>query len=410
MVPPLSPALAEQLRRWRQAGLIDGATEKSIAVFEARHQVGGDHEPVSGATPGLLARLLLTLGAVLLAAGLLLFISAHWQGISPASRFGLVIAMVIGLHGLGVWAGRGAMPGLATALHGVGTVAFGAGVYLTAQIFHLPVQWPPGLLLWSLGAGAGWVLLRQWPQLALLAVLLPAWLVAEFSTHATHALSWFLNAHQELTATELLSRVLGAGALLLSLTYLGAASGRDSSAPRRVLLWVGGLAFGPASVAWASATSMAPLAPATLSAELARLLALGWVMAIAGPLLLGWRLRGRRFWPLAVALGWMRVSMVVPFHPAAAPRFGWWVLGGVLLALWGARDGRAERVNLGAVVVAITLIIFYFSAVFDKLERSVSLIGLGVLFLLGGWLLERFRRQLVERIRLAAPPPPLDPP
>jgi hypothetical protein len=48
--------------------------------------------------------------------------------------------------------------------------------------------------------------------------------------------------------------------------------------------------------------------------------------------------------------------------------------------------------------------------VFDKLGRSASLIGLGVLFLLGGWLLERLRRQLVERIRLAPPPPPPSPP
>jgi hypothetical protein len=56
------------------------------------------------------------------------------------------------------------------------------------------------------------------------------------------------------------------------------------------------------------------------------------------------------------------------------------------------------------VVVALTLILFYFSQVFDKLGRSASLIGLGVLFLLGGWLLERLRRRLVNRIRLAPPP------
>jgi len=61
-------------------------------------------------------------------------------------------------------------------------------------------------------------------------------------------------------------------------------------------------------------------------------------------------------------------------------------------------------------VVALTLIVFYFSEVFDKLGRSASLIGLGVLFLLGGWLLERLRRQLVQRSRLAPPPPPPSPP
>jgi hypothetical protein len=34
----------------------------------------------------------------------------------------------------------------------------------------------------------------------------------------------------------------------------------------------------------------------------------------------------------------------------------------------------------------------------DKLGRSASLIGLGLLFLLGGWLLEKTRRRLVARL------------
>ena len=401
MAPPLSPALAEQLRRWHQAGLIDSATAEAITAFEAHHPAAAGPEPASATTLSLTARLLLTLGAVLLAAGLLLFISAHWEGISPAGRFALVLAMVAGLHGLGAGAGRGASPALATALHGVGTVAFGAGVYLTGQIFHLAAHWPLGLLLWGLGAAAGWGLLRQWPQLALLAALLPAWLAAEWRaliepTTAGPTGAWLFGTDQ----------VLAAGLLLLSLAYLGAARGPLTSAPRRVLLWLGGLALGPACVVWAATTTIAPSMPAAPSLELLQPLALGWAVALGGPLLLGWWLRGRAFWPLGVAVGWLLVSVVMPVDGLAAPRFAWWALGGVLLALWGARDGRAERVNLGVVVVALTLIVFYFSEVFDKLGRSASLIGLGVLFLLGGWLLERLRRQLVQRSRLAGPPPP----
>jgi len=43
-------------------------------------------------------------------------------------------------------------------------------------------------------------------------------------------------------------------------------------------------------------------------------------------------------------------------------------------------------------------VIFYFSNVMDKLGRAASLIGLGVLFLLGGWALERMRRKLVAHV------------
>jgi hypothetical protein len=48
------------------------------------------------------------------------------------------------------------------------------------------------------------------------------------------------------------------------------------------------------------------------------------------------------------------------------------------------------------------VIAFYFSEVMDKLGRSASLVGLGLLFLAGGWALERLRRQLVLQARGAA--------
>ena len=37
----------------------------------------------------------------------------------------------------------------------------------------------------------------------------------------------------------------------------------------------------------------------------------------------------------------------------------------------------------------------------DKLGRSASLIGLGLLFLLGGWLLEKTRRRLMVKLESA---------
>jgi len=43
-------------------------------------------------------------------------------------------------------------------------------------------------------------------------------------------------------------------------------------------------------------------------------------------------------------------------------------------------------------------VIFYFSDVMDKLGRAASLIGLGVLFLFGGWVLERTRRKLIAHV------------
>ena len=78
--------------------------------------------------------------------------------------------------------------------------------------------------------------------------------------------------------------------------------------------------------------------------------------------------------------------------------YAWCALGAVGLVAWGLQEARRERVNLGVLGFAITLLTFYFSDVLDKLGRSLGLMVLGALFLLGGWQLERLRRRLNARI------------
>jgi uncharacterized membrane protein len=73
--------------------------------------------------------------------------------------------------------------------------------------------------------------------------------------------------------------------------------------------------------------------------------------------------------------------------------------GSIGLVAWGLSEARRERINLGVAGFALTILAFYFSTVMDKLGRSASLIGLGLLFLLGGWLLEKTRRRLVSKVK-----------
>ena len=81
--------------------------------------------------------------------------------------------------------------------------------------------------------------------------------------------------------------------------------------------------------------------------------------------------------------------------------YGICALGSIGLIAWGLREARKERINLGIAGFALTVLFFYFSSVMDKLGRSASLIGLGLLFLLGGWLLEKTRRRLVAKLESA---------
>ena len=77
----------------------------------------------------------------------------------------------------------------------------------------------------------------------------------------------------------------------------------------------------------------------------------------------------------------------------------------VFLCWWGVRLVSRALVNLGIVGFAATVAWFYFSDILNKMNRSLGLIGLGILFLAGGWALEKMRRRILARM---APPKPPD--
>src|SRR5689334_1127692 len=135
----MSESWFKTLERWSSAGLVDAATAARIRQFEASRE-----EPKHLRWPILIA---IAFGAIMLAAGVLLFVSAHWDELSPARRFSLVLTMVAIFHFAGaIFSDR--FSALSIALHGVGTAALGAGIFLAAQIFNLQEHWPGGIMLW----------------------------------------------------------------------------------------------------------------------------------------------------------------------------------------------------------------------------------------------------------------------
>jgi hypothetical protein len=67
----------------------------------------------------------------------------------------------------------------------------------------------------------------------------------------------------------------------------------------------------------------------------------------------------------------------------------------IFVSWWGVRMVSKALVNLGIVGFAAAVAWFYFSDIFNKVGRSLGLIGLGVLFLAGGWALEKMRRRIL---------------
>ena len=121
------------LTRWQMAGVLDAEVAKRIRGWESeqKHHHGLHWQ-------GLVA---LILGGILLACGVALFVSAHWDQIGPGARFAVVLGMVSLFH-LGGALTRKSYHGLGTALHAVGTLSTGAAIALVGQIFNIQEHWP----------------------------------------------------------------------------------------------------------------------------------------------------------------------------------------------------------------------------------------------------------------------------
>ena len=369
------PAPWEQtLAKWQGAGLIDPDAAARIREFEQR-----DSGSARLRWPAIAA---VAFGAIMLMAGVLLFVSAHWDELAPPTRFAMAVLMVAIFHAGGAYAAS-RMEAFAIALHGLGTAALGAGIYLSGQIFNMSAHWPAAILMWAVGAWIGWALRRDWVQLTFVALLTPLWVAAEF-----------IDAHP--AGGAFFARMLSEGLFLLAITYFTANKAR-------ALVWIGGLALLPATI-----TVLFSGEEATQQDWSAT--SIFWVCAIAFALPLGAAvvLRGKAAWVNGVAALWVLVLGLIvrdlrffSSHPDSPMLYLWCGVGAAGLVAWGMYEHRSERINVGMAGFAVTVLAFYFSSVMDILGRSESLIGLGVLFLAGGWALEKLRRRLVAKMRQA---------
>jgi uncharacterized membrane protein len=325
-------------------------------------------------------RIAVAFGGVLIGAGLLLFVSADWDAMSPGARFSLVLGLVGGFHVAAVGL-QDRFPVLSRVLHTVGTVSLGAGIFLAGQIFNLDEHWPGGVMLWALGSVVGFGLLRDPGHAVLTAILVPAWIVSE-----------------GIDAGEVLAVASAVGVFLLSLAYLTVPV-RGPGSVRGAIRTLGVITFLPAALCLAE-TVRWPTPPGVSF----RLLVTAWAIAVAAPLAVAvWSARARS-WRWAAAAAWTLLLVgLVRFRMTDAAVYAdqrfelnLWAAGGCCGLAWlGVADRRTEQVNLAVAGFALTVLLFYFGNVMDKIGRSASLLGLGLLFLAGGYALERARRRMI---------------
>lgn len=306
---------------------------------------------------------------------------------SPGARYVLVLAIVAVFH-VGGGLARESFPGLSTVLHAVGTLAVGPAVALVGQTFNIEAHWPAAVLVWALAALAGWMLLRDQAQQTLALLLMPEWMVCELAYHADGYIG----------DSVYVGRVLFTWAILYLTFFVGSR--------RKVVegfLFAAGAIAAVSGVAamlsnWASWSAGQSFIPFGTRAW-------AWIAIAALPLVIAAFHGHKGLIPMAAAVAF---ALTLPWcSTKAEPNLLAHVLVAgfaVFLCAWGVKLASRSLVNLGIAGFAAAVTWFYFSDVFSALGRAFGLIGLGILFLAGGWVLEKTRRGILARMGLAATP------
>jgi uncharacterized membrane protein len=101
------------------------------------------------------------IGAVVLGFGVILFFAYNWSGMHKYLKLAIVFSGLLATHSLGYYftSPQRIQKGFGEGLFVLGTMLFGVGIWLIAQIYHLDEHYPNAILVWSLGALAfAWAL------------------------------------------------------------------------------------------------------------------------------------------------------------------------------------------------------------------------------------------------------------
>ncbi len=214
--------LLGEIELWRNEGIVSVEQAQLLRDRYAQPPAGSWGKVIFSA-----------LGAIIFGLGIVLLLAYNWEGMHRLTKLAFILGAVVLAHGLGIWLRTpgSAHPKIGESLHLLGTMLFGAGIWLIAQIYHIDEHYPNAFLVWSLGALLlGWVIPSMAHTLLAMA-LLAVWHSFEvFQFHyANHWAIWLIalgilpQAWLRRSSTTLLF-----SSALLAFTYATAVLGLDT--------------------------------------------------------------------------------------------------------------------------------------------------------------------------------------
>ncbi len=169
--------LQQEILDWQAENLL---SEPQAEAILARYATRGSH----------LARTVFSvLGAVVFGLGVILFFAWNWSSMSHLGKLGVIFTALLTAHTAGAYYRQRGQTALGEGLSALGTLLFGAGIFLVSQIYHIDEHYPNAFLVWGSGA-----LLLAWAlpsvvQGVLAAILYALWLTFEL-LHFQTSFDW----------------------------------------------------------------------------------------------------------------------------------------------------------------------------------------------------------------------------
>lgn len=138
------------ISRWQQQALIDETTAAALRADLKK----------SGSGFGL-GSVLATLGGLLLGAAIIMLVAANWEELPRLLRVVFIFAVIWISYIAGAWRQAKGDRVFPATLYLIGAAAFGAGIALVGQMYHLSGDTASAALLWAGGVFASAFLLRS---------------------------------------------------------------------------------------------------------------------------------------------------------------------------------------------------------------------------------------------------------
>ena len=162
-----------QLEQWRREGLV---SDEQARVLGERYDI-----EARGERRARIARALAIAGAITLGLGVILFFAANWSDIPRFGRLAILLVFLVAFLGAGYYLRIVAesRPTLGHAFLFVGSMLFGAAIFLVAQMYHWDISSPRPFLLWAVGALAIALVGRADLSAGLAALVFSVWIIYE---------------------------------------------------------------------------------------------------------------------------------------------------------------------------------------------------------------------------------------